>query len=309
MNLQKSPLYLVLAAVLVISVLNQSTIAAPPIQTKRSETPDPYFNPRSEIAKQTKTNLQIPSLPTTGWQPPSTTKSGPATGLETAGNSKSTTQPTPNTTIIRESQLQPNQPTKRFVPEVKQVNNVVTGNEFSPGDFAPMATQSSSIDPAAEFSMGFGGATTNADSSLTGSENSFAPPSGGFGSTAQPFATDANSFSALKPNAAPDTGNAGAKLDLLGPLEAEPDQRLSDSAFPNELPQPETTPTQTSVGNSSVTTATPESAYTAFEPSQVLAMVGTEPIFVGDLLFEVNQLLEQYMPGCLNLSANRNGKI
>ncbi len=33
-----------------------------------------------------------------------------------------------------------------------------------------------------------------------------------------------------------------------------------------------------------------------FEPSKVIALVGGEPIFVGDLLFDINQLLEQYMP-------------
>ncbi len=34
-----------------------------------------------------------------------------------------------------------------------------------------------------------------------------------------------------------------------------------------------------------------------FEPSRVVALVGGEPIFVGDMLFEVNQLLEKYMKG------------
>ena len=34
----------------------------------------------------------------------------------------------------------------------------------------------------------------------------------------------------------------------------------------------------------------------SFEPSQVLALVGGYPIFVGDLLFEVNQMIEQFMP-------------
>lgn len=34
----------------------------------------------------------------------------------------------------------------------------------------------------------------------------------------------------------------------------------------------------------------------SFEPSHLLAVVGTEPIFVGDLLLEVNQTIENYMP-------------
>ncbi len=32
-----------------------------------------------------------------------------------------------------------------------------------------------------------------------------------------------------------------------------------------------------------------------FEPTQLLAMVGSEPIFVGDVLFEVNQMIERFM--------------
>lgn len=34
----------------------------------------------------------------------------------------------------------------------------------------------------------------------------------------------------------------------------------------------------------------------SFEPGQVLALVGGDPIFVGDLLFETNQMIEQFMP-------------
>ena len=33
-----------------------------------------------------------------------------------------------------------------------------------------------------------------------------------------------------------------------------------------------------------------------FESTQLVAMVGNEPIFVGDMLFEVNQLIEKFMP-------------
>lgn len=34
----------------------------------------------------------------------------------------------------------------------------------------------------------------------------------------------------------------------------------------------------------------------SFEPGKVLALVGGEPVFVGDLLFEAHQLVEQHMP-------------
>ena len=33
-----------------------------------------------------------------------------------------------------------------------------------------------------------------------------------------------------------------------------------------------------------------------FEPSKVLAIVGGEPIFVGDMMFEINQLIEKFLP-------------
>ena len=35
----------------------------------------------------------------------------------------------------------------------------------------------------------------------------------------------------------------------------------------------------------------------SFEPSRVVAIVGGDPIFVGDMLFEINQLLERHMKG------------
>ena len=40
---------------------------------------------------------------------------------------------------------------------------------------------------------------------------------------------------------------------------------------------------------------TPVSPRETFTPGQVLALVGGEPIFVGDLMFEANQLVEQHM--------------
>ncbi|MCH2182780.1 MAG: peptidyl-prolyl cis-trans isomerase [Mariniblastus sp.] len=42
--------------------------------------------------------------------------------------------------------------------------------------------------------------------------------------------------------------------------------------------------------------ATPARPGTSFEPSHLLAVVGTEPIFVGDLMLEVNQTIENFMP-------------
>lgn len=39
-----------------------------------------------------------------------------------------------------------------------------------------------------------------------------------------------------------------------------------------------------------------ETELVSFEPGQVLALVGGHPVFVGDLLFETNQMIQQFMP-------------
>ena len=39
------------------------------------------------------------------------------------------------------------------------------------------------------------------------------------------------------------------------------------------------------------------SAAEAFQPGQVVALVGGEPIFVADMMLEINQILDKYMPG------------
>ena len=43
--------------------------------------------------------------------------------------------------------------------------------------------------------------------------------------------------------------------------------------------------------------AEPNSTAESFEAGKVLALVGGEPIFVGDLLFDINQMIERFMPG------------
>ncbi|MDG1872830.1 MAG: peptidylprolyl isomerase [Mariniblastus sp.] len=44
------------------------------------------------------------------------------------------------------------------------------------------------------------------------------------------------------------------------------------------------------------TTAQPHDEFESFEPGKVLALVGGEPIFVADLLFDINQVIEKYLP-------------
>ena len=77
---------------------------------------------------------------------------------------------------------------------------------------------------------------------------------------------------------------------------APPTYRFADSSSAagsstaRPIPVPDTTPYQTDATSSSVVGE-------SFKPSRVLALVGGQPIFVGDMLFEINQLIEKHMRG------------
>jgi len=47
----------------------------------------------------------------------------------------------------------------------------------------------------------------------------------------------------------------------------------------------------------------------AFEPGRVVAIVGGEPVFVGDMLFEANQIIEEHMPGAPPKAKDMQRKI
>ncbi len=70
------------------------------------------------------------------------------------------------------------------------------------------------------------------------------------------------------------------------PLAAQSDARTSTGT---------TNSSDSESGNQTTSLQQPEVKGDQFEPTHVLAMVGGEPIFVGDVLFEVNQLIAQYM--------------
>ena len=66
-------------------------------------------------------------------------------------------------------------------------------------------------------------------------------------------------------------------------------------------PAPANLPRSMDKNNSSMVNASPSVKISTlesvpFEPTKLVAMVGNEPIFVGDMLFEVNQLVEKFMP-------------
>jgi parvulin-like peptidyl-prolyl isomerase len=70
----------------------------------------------------------------------------------------------------------------------------------------------------------------------------------------------------------------------------------STEQLPFQSPNPSTVVTDTRPIPTSTKPKIETPQVKAFEPSQLLAMVGNEPIFVGDLMFETNQLIEKFMP-------------
>jgi parvulin-like peptidyl-prolyl isomerase len=92
-------------------------------------------------------------------------------------------------------------------------------------------------------------------------------------------------------------------------------QKIKTPAQPVSMPQAQANEFNEVPKNSSVRTASmnkelpkasfgsirnnfgPEIDSESFEPGRVLALVGGEPIFVGDMMFQVNQAIEHRMPG------------
>lgn len=119
----------------------------------------------------------------------------------------------------------------------------------------------------------------------------------------------------LTPAKSPST-NANKETPAPGKLEStranqtKPPQKLAKNPEPtgnsmfldqaNKLAESEgfkssdTATTKVSTASTSKKIAAPANVET-FEPTRLLAMVGGEPIFVGDVLFEVNQMIEKFM--------------
>ena len=73
--------------------------------------------------------------------------------------------------------------------------------------------------------------------------------------------------------------------------------RVADSSNAFNSYQGQTLPGETIIVDPPAAFSSQAVTGESFEPSRVVAIVGGEPIFVGDMLFEVNQLLEKYMKG------------
>ncbi len=74
----------------------------------------------------------------------------------------------------------------------------------------------------------------------------------------------------------------------MNPKDSLPKSNLQEKATTDS-------PARFDVGQTSATSEIKSEAV-SFEPGQVLALVGGYPVFVGDLLFETNQMIQQFMP-------------
>lgn len=251
---------------------------AAPVPQKKS-TPDPYFNPKNQTAPATTSPTQAqptnavakPAAPVVmaGWEPPATPiqpnfnrESSPSVHASNNQLSNDKTLLNENS-IIRQQPLTPSAApaTQSFTAPVANLS-LDNSNSFAPAKTAGPATIPSAppLDPANDFTADLSnlkrGATSNSTSST------FSPgPSPNQNPNPPPLAPTS------KPTSTP-------------PL------------TPN-LPDP-THPTPTRSAQAKTESA--EQLGKAFEPTQLLAIVGGEPVFVGDLLFEVNQRIEKMMP-------------
>ncbi len=110
-------------------------------------------------------------------------------------------------------------------------------------------------------------------------------------------------------SASPTTRAASPALDFAANLPASPPVKSAKLAPDNKFAPTDKTadrapanlPRSMDKNNSSTVSASPSVKIPTiesvpFEPTKLVAMVGNEPIFVGDMLFEVNQLVEKFMP-------------
>lgn len=222
-------------------------------------TPDPYFNQPSEEKTKPKSNTFGTNTFPIQNQSPGSKSSHTAPNI-TSQQFKSPTKTKPS---IWKAPLTPVRIAKNgtAIPSDSKINSIIRENPTVTNGFA-------SDNPKGN------GPPAGNDVLLTKGPNDFNP--GASPVTTASIGGNDGTPSSIVP--APFTDNAAlgggknesAKNDILNL-----DKQLNDVS--------------TDIANSNETTET-------FEPSKVLALVGGEPIFVGDLLFEINQMIEKFMP-------------
>ena len=277
--------------------LAESSQAAPFQKNQVSETPDPYFdgssskkNPRSRSDFLPKSTSSLKESTPTPWEPPKT-QLGPNLDIDTSKPEVQWDAPlTPAPSNQLQKRTKPKNVSGELAPKRNQAKEV--------GDFSSNFNNGGSI--IREQTIGVSDSESNSFiSPIEQDTKSKAAGSGGksptdnsFGSvdnnsTSNDFQAD-NSFAppSMANSATPgkESGVNSKAMDLvdnnLG-SDSQPARDLLKRSGNNEKPSG-----SEAASNSSK----------SFEPGKVLAIVGGEPIFVGDMLFEINQLIERYMP-------------
>ncbi|MFT7629165.1 MAG: parvulin-like peptidyl-prolyl isomerase [Mariniblastus sp.] len=294
---------------LLISVVPGITesLSAQTNQQSLSETPDPYFSKSASNKNRqdlkTVRPIRVPttnqpvSAPNDLWTPPKINASP-----------RTTTNPP----------FQPKQSTIQWEAPLTPVNRVksVSFERKSSSIFAQPTTKippfqpiklpqsSRSIIRERESSPG-----PNDFSSRTSGGNTFGGPAASKFGTAPASTPRQNPGFPIAPqpkNNQPNIslGQFDSSNSMAQPSNDSPNTlNVVQTPFESKLnPQPKQTDLnpvsikQPGSSSTSVAASQPESS-TAFQPGKVLALVGGQPIFVGDLMFEINQVIEKFISG------------
>ena len=280
-----------------ILINSQDSVGKTLLQTSKTQytdTPDPYFqgSPKSllgtsnapikpiRVADRRPARIDQPAL----WTPPKTIANPHVDNRKDQQNSAETTVSweTPITNVrtnsANKSKLQPITPANSII---RERSNSHGSNDFSIGSGSPTtpmtsvsrAGKSESTNPDHAQLRGLGIQTPTID------DNQFGSPAKqpNFAATqrnSQSIFNDSNAF------------GAASKSEL---------QRNNVSY--NRQPSTSTVDTTKAIPLAPPKHKMNSENHQAFEPGKVLALVGGEPIFVGDLMFEINQVIEQFIGG------------
>ncbi len=239
--------------------------AAPILQSSRKKSiPDPYFNPRaSETANASNSSRQSKVSEYVG-----------AFNL-TKPNTNSAEKPTPTLTPKKTAGESAWQPPKTPVSISKR--NKLSASNSTGGSFAGIKSDRDQLINRAADSASPSKSTIIRELGVSPKKNSLAT---------EPISNDF-----IAPDNADQKFNTDQTKSPTKTFSFDPDSSPvnTESFLPTNKP---TKPTKISPKANRDRAASQE----IFEPTRLLAMVGNEPIFVGDLLFDVNQRVEQFMP-------------
>jgi parvulin-like peptidyl-prolyl isomerase len=291
-----------IACLLIGLPIAEFTCAATFVQQRQfSETPDPYFSgdAKSEsgssakkpiatpvVERSTQTPSQLWTAPQTAVNPlpasqkpqPTVTWNAPLTDVITAGGSMELSGTSASNGMapmrIPRDKFATQAPAPTDTTSIIRERNTGT-NDFDPDSFGtPMQPLAPSVNVAATDSVTRGGSFELTSKQPITNE----PPAN------NSFSED--SIPQPKHNALSSSNSFGSEDSFDAGL-AEPNRKQVAQVSFNSP-------------GSAMPAAKSEAkskASTSFEAGRVLALVGGEPIFVGDLLFDINQMIERFMPG------------